>query len=254
MKKLYQIVCILSLIASLICAPFATTTWRFGLLFFVTLCICTGLMWKLYQLRARPDSMGKAASWLVCIGNTVFIAWVISFVAVEGMIVSGIRSEPQEPVKVICILGGGLNGDQPTVNLRNRLIAGMEAMEQYPEAQVIVCGGQGSDEPLPEAEAMYNWMTANGADASRITRETASRDTIQNIQNAMAICEQKGWDTRHVTVVSSRFHLFRIRHIMANCGLTPSVIGAPEGNPAACGLMYIRDYFSVVKLILRGYW
>ena len=175
-------------------------------------------------------------------------------VVVEGMIVSGIRSEPQEPVEVICILGGGLHGDQPTVNLRNRLIAGMEAMEEYPEAQVIVCGGQGSDEPLPEAEAMYNWMTANGADASRITRETASRDTIQNIQNAMAICEQKGWDTRHVTVVSSRFHLFRIRHIMVNCGLTPSVIGAPEGNPAACGLMYIREYFSVVKLILRGCW
>ena len=125
MKRLYQVLCIVSLIASLICAPFATTTWRFGLLFFVTLCLCTGAMWKLYQLRERPDSMGKAAKWLLRIGNTVFMVWLVSFVVVEGMIVSGIRSEPQEPVEVICILGGGLHGDQPTVNLRNRLIAGM---------------------------------------------------------------------------------------------------------------------------------
>lgn len=256
MKTLYQILCILSLIACAACVPFAVaaTTWRFGVFFFAALCCCTGAMWTLYQLRKRPDSIGKAAAWLVRIGNTVFAAWLVTFVIVEGMIVSGIQSEPQEPVEVICILGGGLRDDQPTVNLRNRLITGMEAMEQYPEAQVIVCGGQGSDEPLPEGEAMYNWMTENGADASRITAETTSRNTIQNIQNAMEICEQKGWDTRHVTVVSSRFHLFRIRHIMANCGLTPSVIGAPEGNPAACGLMYIREYFSVIKLILCGYW
>lgn len=254
MKRLYQVLCVLSLIASLICAPFATTTWRFGLLFFVILCICTGVMWKLYQLKNRPDSIGTVAGWLIRIGNTVFVIWVASFVAVEGMIVSGIRSEVQEPVEVICILGGGLHGDQPTVNLRNRLIAGMDAMEQYPDAQVIVCGGQGGDEPLSEAEAMYNWMTEHGADASRITQEDASRDTIQNIQNAIEICEEKGWDTWHVAVVSSRFHLFRIRHIMTNCGLMPSVIGSPEGNAAACGLMYIREYFSVIKLILRGYW
>lgn len=254
MKRLYQVLCLLSLIASLICIPFSTTTWRFGLLFFVTLCVCTGAMWNLYRLRKRTDTVGKATTWLIRMGNAVFLIWFVSFVILEGMIVSGIRSEVREPVGVICILGGGLNGDQPTITLRNRLITGMQAMEQYPEANVIVCGGQGSDEPLPEAQAMYNWMTAHGADGSRIAKETVSHDTIQNIQNAIAIGERKGWDTSRITVVSSRFHLFRIRHIMANCGLTPSVIGASEGNPAACGLMYIREYFSVVKMIARGYW
>lgn len=254
MRRLYPVLCLLSLIASLLCVPFSTTTWRFGLLFFVTLCVCTGTMCALYRLRKRSDRIGQAATWLARVGNVVFLVWLVSFVTIEGMIVSGIRSEVREPVHVICVLGGGLNGDQPTVNLRNRLIAGMEAMEQYPEANVIVCGGQGSDELLPEAEAMYNWMAANGADASRITEENASHDTIQNIQNAIEIGKQKGWDTSHMTVVSSRFHLFRIRHIMENCGLSPSVIGAPEGNPAACGLMYIREYFSVVKMLLRGYW
>ncbi|MCD8355632.1 MAG: YdcF family protein [Clostridia bacterium] len=254
MKKLYQILCILSLIASLICAPFATTTWRFGLLFFVTLCLCTGAMWGLINLKKRPGLEGKAAKWLVNIGNMVFILWVISFAVVEGMIVSGIRSEPQEPVEVLFVLGGGLRGDQPTQNLQNRLVAGMEAMEQYPDAQVIVCGGQGDDEDQPEAEVMYRWMAEHGADTDRITLESQSRNTIQNIENAMAICEQKNWGTEHVTVVSSGFHLFRIRHIMKSCGLAPSVIGAPAGNPAARTLMYIREYFSVIKLLLSGYW
>lgn len=255
MKRMYRILCILSLIASLICAPFATTTWRFGLLFFVTLCICTGGMWGLIHLnQTRSDWIGKTSGWLVRIGQVIFHLWVISFVIIECMIVSGVQSEVQEPVEVIFILGGGLRGDQPTQNLQNRLEVGVELMEQYPEAQVIVCGGQGKDEDEPEAAVMYRWMTEHGADAGRITMEAKSRNTIQNIENANAICEQKGWGTEHVTVISSGFHLFRIRHIMESCHMTPSVIGASAGNPAARTLMYIREYFSVVKLLFSGYW
>lgn len=254
MKRMYQILCILSLIASLICVPFATTTWRFGLLFFATLCVCTGGMWALFHVReTRSDWIGKAARWLSRIGTAVFALWVLSFVLVEGMIVSGLQPDVREPVEVIFVLGGGIRGDQPTQNLRHRLEVGLDAMEQYPEAQVIVCGGQGDDEDEPEAAVMYRWMTEHGADGERITQEDKSRNTIENIENAMQICEQNGWGTEHITVVSSRFHLFRIRHIMERCGLEPSVIGAPAGNPAVSALMYIREYFSVVKLAVSGY-
>jgi len=172
----------------------------------------------------------------------------------ESMIVSGKRSEVQQPIDVLCVLGGGLRGDQPSQNLKNRLVVAMDVMKQNPEAQVIVCGGQGADEAEPEATVMRRWMVQHGADSSRIVREDQSHNTVQNIENAMKICEERSWDTQHVTVVSSSFHLFRIRHIMRHVGLTPSVVSAPAGDPASAVLMYIREYFSVVKMIGSGYW
>lgn len=257
MRRCYRTLCVICLIATVICIPCSLfmATWRFGLYFFAALCACTALMCKLIAVRdTETGTKQRISKWLVRLGHVLFVVWLCSFVAIEGMIVSGTRSEVQEPVQVIYVLGGGLRGDQPSQNLKNRLAVAMDVMERNPDAPVIVCGGQGLDEAEPEAVVMRRWMVQHGADSSRIIMEKQSHNTVQNIQNAGEICRQRGWSTEHVTIVSSSFHLFRVRHIMQHIGLTPSVVSAPAGDPASSVLMYIREYFSVVKLIVSGYW
>lgn len=253
MKRFYQTLCIICAVLAVICIPFRPL-W-FGLAFFTALCVCSGAMWLLIRLRARPDKLGIAAKWLVRLGNVVFVLWLVSVAVVEGFILSGAHTDAQA-VQADCVfvLGGGIKNDQPTGTLRNRLAVALDVMEQNPDAHIIVCGGQGNDEDYTEAIVMYKWMAAHGADTSRITLESKSRNTIQNIENAVEICEKNGWSTDHVAALSSGFHLFRTRHIMENCGLTSAAIAAPSGNPAMRVLFCIREYFSIMKLIVSGYW
>lgn len=254
MKRFYQILCIVCGILALICIPFRPL-W-FGLAFFTTLCDCTGAMWLLIRVRdTRTDKWSAAANWLVRIGNVVFVLWLVSVAAVEGLILSGAHTDAQAlEADCVFVLGGGINGDQPTETLRNRLAVALDVMEQNPDAHIIVCGGQGDDEDYTEASVMYNWMVSHGADPGRIIKESKSRNTIQNIENALELCEKNGWSTDNVAALSSGFHLFRTRHIMENCGLEPAAIAAPSGNPAMHILFCIREYFSIVKLVASGYW
>ncbi len=254
MKRLYQILCILSAVLAVICIP-SRPLW-FGLAFFSTLSLCTGGMWLLIRVRdTRTDRWSVIAKQLIRIGNAIFLLWLLSVAAVEGLILSGAHTDPDAlEADCVFVLGGGINGDQPTQTLRNRLAVALDVMEQNPDAHIVVCGGQGDDEDYTEASVMYTWMVSHGADADRIVMESKSRNTIQNIENAMELCEQNGWDTDNVAALSSGFHLFRTRRIMENCGLEPAAIAAPAGSPHMRVLFCIREYFSIVKLVLNGYW
>lgn len=254
MKRFYQILCMICAVLAVICIPFRPL-W-FGLAFFTTLCACTGVMWLFIRVRdTRTGKWSAVATWFVRAGNVVFVLWLISVAAVEGLILSGAHTDAQAlEADCVFVLGGGIKGDQPTETLRNRLAVALDVMEQNPDVQIIVCGGQGDDEDYTEASVMYNWMVSHGADPERVAKESKSRDTIQNIENALELCEKNGWSTDRVAALSSGFHLFRTRRIMENCGLESCVIAAPSGNPAMRILFCIREYFSIVKLVVSGYW
>ncbi len=249
MKRLYRILCVVCIVLAAVCIPFRPL-W-FGLAFFAVLALCSGAMVLLYRVRTRRGAAGTAAKWLVRIGNVVFVLWLISVAVAEGIILSGAHTDAGA-VEADCVfvLGGGIREDQPTETLRNRLAVALDVMEQNPDAQIIVCGGQGTDEICTEASVMYDWMVEHGGDASRITMESESRNTVQNIEYAVEICEKNGWNTQNVAALSSGFHLFRTRKIMQKCGLQPLAIAAPSGNPAMRVLFCIREYFSICKFIV----
>ena len=253
MKRLYFILCVVCAALAVVCIPFRSL--RFGLLFFAALALCTGAMVALYAVRDRRTKWAAPAKWLVRIGNVVFVLWLVSVAAVEGWIAAGAHTDAQAmQADTVLVLGSGIRGDQPTGTLRCRLAVALDVMEQNPDAHIIVCGGQGDDEAYTEASVMYHWMVDHGGDASRITMESESRNTVQNIQNALEICAKNGWDTRNVAALSSGFHLSRTRQIMEQCGLQPIAIAAPTGNPALHVLFCIREYFSICKLALLGGW
>ena len=52
------------------------------------------------------------------------------------------------------ILGAGLYGDKPSPILQERLDEGLKYLKLHPNTKVIVSGGQGSNETIPESEAM----------------------------------------------------------------------------------------------------
>ena len=69
---------------------------------------------------------------------------------------------------------------------------------------------------------MKDYLIANGLDESRIILEDKSKDTIENIANAL---EYIGND-KEVLVISSNYHVFRAKMIAGKVGLKAAGLGS----------------------------
>lgn len=107
----------------------------------------------------------------------------------------------------IVVLGAGLFPDgsiRPV--LEERLRAALTLANEYPAAPIIVTGGV-PQSGKTEADAMHEWLVANGVPAGRITKEGASRSTVENADNTERILDERGAPA--TVVVTSPGHLTR---------------------------------------------
>ncbi|MFL0197718.1 YdcF family protein [Clostridium sp. WILCCON 0269] len=175
-----------------------------------------------------------------------FILVLASFILVEILILSAIRTDFNVRVDYVIILGAGLKGDQMTLTFRNRMDKGIEFLRENPEVRVIVSGGKGFGETIPEAEAMSKYLIKNGIDASRIIREEKSTSTMENFKFSRELIQQGENEKNKIMIVTSDFHMFRAKMIGRRNGFI--TYGLPSRTwwgilPNSC----IREYFAVIK-------
>ena len=213
---------------------------------------CTGLLLGAYavlHLRnpgpiIQNPALHTAAAIIVCIGLAVFAV-------VEGFIIARARADTNPPeADYAIVLGCGiLKNGQPTSTLRYRLDAAYDYMLEYPDALCVVTGGQGSNEPMPEAVAMKAYLVNHGINASRILAEAESTDTKENITNAMAVMKAHDPDRDTAVVVTSDFHVFRAEKLAKKCGLEAVGIATPTPWYIAINC-YMREFVGVLKMLL----
>lgn len=107
--------------------------------------------------------------------------------------------------------------------LELRLKETLKTYEALPRP-IVVCGGQGENEPAPEGRVMRDWLVAHGVPADQVTAECASQNTRQNLQNARALLPG---DIRRVTVITSDYHLPRALALCRDLDLDADGIGSP---------------------------
>ncbi len=153
---------------------------------------------------------------------------------------------------VFIVYGAGLKGEEPGVTLKKRLDKTIEYMNELPMSVCIVSGGQGADEPMPEADVMRNYMVRNGIDEDRIFLEDKASNTIENIKNSYAIIEDKGLNKEGIVSVSNAFHIPRIKLIFSRLGIESDFVLAPDPNPYSMFSVLVREYMSYGKLLIFG--
>ena len=90
--------------------------------------------------------------------------------------------ERAEQADYAIVLGASVREDSsPSRIVGQRLQAAMNFMERNPTAMVILSGGQGGDEPLTEAQCMYDTLVSRGADPDRLVLETESHTARENL-------------------------------------------------------------------------
>ena len=152
-----------------------------------------------------------------------------------GTMVSNIfalRRRPDHDRDFLIVLGCGIRKDgTPTPLLKGRLdLAKSFYDEQIRETgkipRFVVSGGQGPDEPRPEADAMADYLLSQGVPEERILREDRSADTAENMSFSAAIIRPLAPEPR-AAFFTTNYHVFRSGIKAQQAGLPAQGMGAP---------------------------
>ena len=148
------------------------------------------------------------------------------------------------PSDCIVVLGAKAHGLEPGRVLRARLEQAQKAYEQGLGGKILVCGGKGTDETVPEAAAMAAYLKAQGVPGEDILLEAQSRNTRENLRFAKRIMEANGYQT--CVLVTSDYHMMRARMLAGQEGLSVTCSRARSDWP---GIWFsrVRECLSWIK-------
>ena len=201
-----------------------------------------------------PRKLFAVLKGIYCFGLCFYVA---SFLFLCGFIASNSINEtpPQELPKetVFVTLGAKVSADKtPGIVLRRRLTRTAELMTSCPDALCIVSGGQGSNEPISEAQCMRDFLLERGISADRIIMENKATDTIENLKYTSKIIEERGLEDYRVAFVTSKFHTPRVQFLCSRMDIDGEFYGAPDSTPFMLYITLVREYMSYCKLFLWG--
>ena len=164
-----------------------------------------------------------------------FTMKIVTVVLILGLLVVGITEaviihksfgDPREHVDYVVVLGAKVNKDGPSVSLWDRICAAYEYAEEHPEAILILSGGQGTDEPITEAECMFRELFWMGIDPHRLRCEGFATSTWENLKFSLDLIEEEtGIRPTKIGVLSSEYHLFRASLFAKACDV--EFVGIP---------------------------
>lgn len=181
----------------------------------------------------------------------LILAGILFFALLLGMVFAGNRDQISGEPEIMIILGCQVKPWGPSILLQDRLDKALEYLDGRNEIMIVVSGGQGPDEHISEAQAMFDYLTANGVEPRRIIMEDQSFNTFQNLTYSIKMLKEQGFDVKNdVVVVSNGFHLTRVRMLWNRINGSDhnlSLLAAPSSHAPSRLKMYIREPIGLVK-------
>ena len=93
---------------------------------------------------------------------------------------------------------------------------------------------------------MYEWLTHNGIDGSRIISEDKSGSTLENLENSFAIIRLRGDDPNTAAaVVTSEYHIYRAKLLAQSLGVSVGSVAAHTTYAPIMINYFLREAFGV---------
>lgn len=106
----------------------------------------------------------------------------------------------------IIVLGAGIKGKQVTPLLAGRIDKGIELLKYNPSAKLILSGGMGPGEDIPEGVAMAAYAKDKGVSDERIIVEDKSKNTYENLLFSSKLIDK---ENHKLALVTTSYHVFR---------------------------------------------
>lgn len=178
------------------------------------------------------------------------IIGLLAIVLVNGYVKSSTKQRiyysldefPKNDVGII--FGAGINGDQPSKYLKDRLDAGILLYKSNHINKILLSGDNGR-QGYDELTVMKNYCFKHGVDTTKIFIDYAGFDTYSTLFRAKSIFKVKS-----ATLVSQEYHLNRAIYIGQNLGVNSVGFSANAGQYLGYNYVTFREYLSIFKSFL----
>ena len=221
-----------------------------------TVLVCCGLigiilfyncMYLLQQKNpVKVRRMKRVFTTILCIG--IVLAGITEFFILKASF-----GEPKETCDYAVVLGAKVRSDGPSVALMERINGARDYLEAHPHVIAIVSGGQGPDEPMTEAQCMYEELVKLGIDPDRIWLEDKATSTWENLNFSLNLIEEKtGTRPDKIGIVSSEYHLFRASLFADACKVESVLIPAQTTHLSQKINHLMREVVGVWHYLILG--
>lgn len=243
----------------LACAVLAVAAFilRFVLLgysFSALVCCCLLGIIGFYEItRMLRGKYPKAMRALRRVFTVCLIIGLLVVGITECIIIKASFGSPEEPVEYLVVLGAKVRVTGPSASLWDRIYGAYDYLQAHPEVTAVLSGGQGTDEPMTEAQAIFDELVKMGIDPERLWLEEEATSTWENLHFALELIEEKtGQRPAKLGVLSSEYHLYRASLFAKACGV--EFVGIPARTSRVSQMLnhFMRESAGVWHYILLG--
>jgi uncharacterized SAM-binding protein YcdF (DUF218 family) len=195
---------------------------------------------KVQNLIRRIFKVAAFLSLLLLIGIGTY--WIYLYQQIRSAAVH----DEAHPADAIIVLGAAQYNGRPSPVLKARLDHALHLRNQGYAFAIITTGSYGSDPYYSEAQVSTNYLIENGVDADEIITEQGSLTSLDSTRAASEIMRSKNWKT--ALVVSDGFHLYRLKTMFADEGITAFTSPAPA-SPIEVASSH-RFWYSLREVVL----
>jgi len=151
---------------------------------------------------------------LPAIGLAAALAIVSTLLAGYGLVDTARHDED-----ALVVLGAAVHGTEVSPSLAQRLDVAIDYHQRNPTALIVVTGGRGPQEDLPEAEAARAYLLQRGVARDAIAVENRSSSTQENFAFAKALLDDRLEPGYRIAFVTNEYHVWRASRAAAAAGL-----------------------------------
>jgi uncharacterized SAM-binding protein YcdF (DUF218 family) len=182
----------------------------------------------------------KGIGWVLRVVIALLSAVIIFFC---GKVITGGIINTAGQADYAIVLGLALENGKPVPDLTARLDTARAYLEKYPEARLILTGGNADETGFTEAAVMCDILTGKGVPEGRLILEDQAETTKENFQNIAGMLQAD----EPVVMISSNYHMDRAVRNAGEAGFTHVMrLPAPSGL-----LAYGANMLSEVVLDLN---
>ncbi len=203
---------------------------------------CLGAVLTVYGFLFEKLKYRKILGVIIGVGVTALLSFGI-FLGVYGGNDTADYTE-----QTVIVLGCGIRGERVSVGLAKRLNKAYEYHLKNPEAMIIVSGGQGPQEDIPEALAMKRYLVEKGVPEDKIIMEDKSTSTITNFRNSYEIMYERNLPVHSTVFVTNAYHVYRAAQYAEIEGFKEIKHLGTDIVWYTVPMNYMREMLAVVKM------
>lgn len=212
--------------------------------------VMTGIILIIFHIVKGKLEKNNICRKLVKIAKILIAIGLIGFALIETAIIAYPKHN-KEDADYLMILGAGLDGNDLSRVLKERLDAAIVCVNKYDfSGKIVVSGGKGGDEERAEADAMQEYLIKQGINKDKILVEDKSTSTAENFMFSKKIIEKdsgKSVKKSKIKVVTTDFHCLRSRILAYKKGYGKIELYASSSAKSLIPAFYTREAFALVE-------